>query len=84
MSYVPITRSVEIIHDPMDPHRPWVAVDHRTRAPVLRLAHRDQLLEICVLLCLADRCREGDVAAVTTDQSRWVRSGWPAKLFIGA
>ena len=48
MSYVPITRSVEIIHDPKGPHRPWVAVDHRTRAPVLRLAHRDQLLEICV------------------------------------
>jgi hypothetical protein len=48
MSYVPPTRSVEIIHDPKDPHRPWVAIDHRTRALVLRLAHRDQLLEICV------------------------------------
>jgi hypothetical protein len=47
-SYVPITRTVEIIYDPGDSRRPWVAVDHRTRAPVLRLAHRDQLLEICV------------------------------------
>jgi hypothetical protein len=48
MSYVPITRSVEIIHDLKDPRRPWVAIDHRTRRPVLRLAHRDQLLQICV------------------------------------
>jgi hypothetical protein len=48
MSYVPFVRTVEIIHDPRDLRRPWVAVDHRTRAPVLRLAHRDQLLEICV------------------------------------
>ena len=48
MPYVPFTRIVEIIYDSNDPRRPWVAVDYRTRAPVLRLAHRDQLLEICV------------------------------------
>jgi hypothetical protein len=48
MSHVPNSRSIEIIHDLKDPYRPWVAVDYRTRVPVLRLAHRDQLLEICL------------------------------------
>ena len=48
MPYVPLTRTVEIIHDPKDPRRPWVAVDHRTHAPVIRLADRDQLSTICV------------------------------------
>ena len=41
MPYVPLTRTVEISHDPKDPRRPWIAVDHRTRAPVIRLADRD-------------------------------------------
>jgi hypothetical protein len=46
MSYLPVTRTVDITRDPRDPWRPWVAVEHRTRVPVLRLAH-DQLVEIC-------------------------------------
>jgi len=48
MSYVSVTRAVEVIHDLKDPRRPWVAVDHRSREPVLRLADRDQLLQICM------------------------------------
>jgi hypothetical protein len=40
-------RTVEIVHDPKDP-RPWVAVDRRTREPVLRLFNRDQLEQICL------------------------------------
>ena len=49
MSYVPskLMRTVEIIHDPEDP-RPWVAIDRRTREPVLRLSNRDQLEQICL------------------------------------
>jgi hypothetical protein len=49
MSYVPpkFMRTVAIIHDPKD-QRPWVAVDHRTREPVLRLGDRDQLEQICM------------------------------------
>ena len=49
MLYVPskLTRTVEIIHDPNDP-RPWVAIDRRTREPVLRLFNRDQLEQICL------------------------------------
>jgi hypothetical protein len=49
MSYVParLLRTVEIVHDPKDP-RPWVAIDRRTREPVLRLFNRDQLEQICL------------------------------------
>jgi hypothetical protein len=42
-------RTVEIIHDPKD-QQPWVAIDYRTREPVLRLGDRDQLeqKQICI------------------------------------
>jgi hypothetical protein len=67
MPYVPFTRIVEIIYDSNDPRRPWVAVDYRTRAPVLRLADRDQLLEICARFDWRIRpYPEGPVGAVAT------------------
>jgi hypothetical protein len=49
MLYVPskLSRTVEIVHDPNDP-RPWVAVDCRTREPVLRFFNRDQLEQVCL------------------------------------
>jgi hypothetical protein len=39
---VPPKLSIEIVHDPEDARR-WVAIDCRTRQPVLRFFSRDQL-----------------------------------------
>jgi hypothetical protein len=40
-------RTVEIVHEPKDA-RPWVAIDCRTREPVLRFFNRDQLEQVCL------------------------------------
>jgi hypothetical protein len=39
--------SVEIVHDPKDA-RPWVAIDCRTREPLLRFFNRDRLKQVCL------------------------------------
>jgi hypothetical protein len=36
--------SVEIVHDA----RPWVAIDCRTREPLLRFFNRDRLEQVCL------------------------------------